>query len=115
MVCEGLGTVFDVARTILDITGHQDIELLPSRVVLLPEHLLRAAPGFEMMINAKLGALGINRNAAVAGQRCRTTSCASSRRRSPDPPPPDGPPIPSPTRARASVSEPTADAAISMA
>ncbi len=61
MVCEGFGTRYDVAREILAITGHKDIELLPVDSTYFESRYFAPRPVSEMMVNAHLAALGINR------------------------------------------------------
>lgn len=61
MVCEGFGSRYDVARAILDITGHDEIGLLPVASTHFGTRYFAPRPVSEMMINARLTALGINR------------------------------------------------------
>ncbi len=60
MVCEGSGTRYDVARHILDITGHKDIELKSVDSTFFESNYFAPRPVSEMMRNANLTALGIN-------------------------------------------------------
>jgi dTDP-4-dehydrorhamnose reductase len=61
MVCEGSGTRYDVAREILEITGRTDIRLVPVPSSHFAEDYFAPRPVSEMMINANLAALGLNR------------------------------------------------------
>ncbi|CAN5170359.1 dTDP-4-dehydrorhamnose reductase [soil metagenome] len=60
MVCEGSGTRHDVAKEILDICGHQDIELLSVDSSYFASNYFAPRPVSEMMINANLRAQGLN-------------------------------------------------------
>lgn len=60
MVCEGSGTRYDVARHILDVTGHTDIELKSVDSSFFESNYFAPRPVSEMMRNANLAALGIN-------------------------------------------------------
>lgn len=60
MVCEGSGTRYDVAKAILNISGHDDIELVPVESTFFESNYFAPRPVSEMMTNANLSALGIN-------------------------------------------------------
>lgn len=60
MVCEGSGSRYDVARHILDVTGHTDIELRAVDSSFFQANYFAPRPVSEMMLNANLAALGIN-------------------------------------------------------
>jgi dTDP-4-dehydrorhamnose reductase len=60
MVCEGSGTRYDVARAIIDITGHKDVDLLSVDSSYFEAKYFAPRPVSEMMENANLRALGIN-------------------------------------------------------
>lgn len=60
MVCEGSGTRHDVARHILDVTGHTEIELRSVDSSFFESNYFAPRPVSEMMLNANLAALGIN-------------------------------------------------------
>jgi len=60
MVCEGSGSRFDVARAILDIGGHKEIELIPVPSSYFNGNYFAPRPVSEMMTNANLRALGLN-------------------------------------------------------
>ena len=60
MVCEGSGTRYDVAKEILSISGHDDIELVPVESTFFESNYFAPRPISEMMTNANLSALGIN-------------------------------------------------------
>lgn len=60
MVCEGSGSRYDVAREILDICGHQDIELIPVDSSYFAANYFAPRPVSEMMTNANLRAHGLN-------------------------------------------------------
>jgi dTDP-4-dehydrorhamnose reductase len=60
MVCEGSGSRYDVARHILDISGHTDIELFAVDSTYFEKNYFAPRPVSEMMLNANLSSLGIN-------------------------------------------------------
>lgn len=60
MVCEGSGTRYEVAKAILEICGHSDIELLPVASSHFKRNYFAPRPISEMLVNANLSALGIN-------------------------------------------------------
>ena len=60
MVCEGAGTRYDVAQAILEISGHDDIELVSVDSSFFAGNYFAPRPVSEMMTNANLRALGIN-------------------------------------------------------
>lgn len=60
MVCEGSGSRYDVARHILDITGRSDVVLEAVDSSFFAGNYFAPRPVSEMMLNANLGALGIN-------------------------------------------------------
>ena len=61
MVCEGKGTRYDVAAEILKICQRPDIKLTPVSSEFFKEEYFVERPVSEMMINANLRALGLNR------------------------------------------------------
>ena len=61
MVCEGKGTRYDVAKTLLHICNRPDIKLTKVDSDYFAEEYFAPRPFSEMMINAGLDALGINR------------------------------------------------------
>lgn len=60
MVCEGAGTRYDVAKAILDISGHDDIDLVSVDSSFFAGNYFAPRPVSEMMTNENLRALGIN-------------------------------------------------------
>jgi dTDP-4-dehydrorhamnose reductase len=61
MVCEGTGTRFDVACELLRACGRADIEVIPVSSDYFKEEYFAPRPRSEMMANANLEKLGINR------------------------------------------------------
>ena len=60
MVCEGVGTRYDVAREIVRICRRDDVQVEPVASSFFSERYFAPRPHSEMMVNAKLCALGIN-------------------------------------------------------
>lgn len=61
MVCEGSGTRLDVAQEIVRISGRSDVEVVPVASVFFAHDYPAPRPRSEMLRNANLEALGINR------------------------------------------------------
>jgi dTDP-4-dehydrorhamnose reductase len=61
MVCGGDGTRYDVAREILNVCNRADVELVPVSSEFFKEEYYAPRPASEMMINANLRALGLNK------------------------------------------------------
>jgi len=60
MACEGAGTRYDVACEIVRICGRDDVQVEPVASSFFSERYFAPRPRSEMMVNAKLRALGIN-------------------------------------------------------
>lgn len=61
MVCKGMGNRYDVAKEILKICNRTDIKLIPVSSEFFKEEYFVVRPRSEMLINANLTKIGLNR------------------------------------------------------
>jgi dTDP-4-dehydrorhamnose reductase len=66
MVCEGSGTRYDVARAIIDITGHKDVDLLPVDSSYFEAKYFAPRPGFRNDGECKSSCSGHQSDASLA-------------------------------------------------